>query len=195
MPRPKTYDPELVLTRAMELFWINGFQRTSLSELEAHLNLSRVSLYGAFGDKKSLFLKCLQKYRQNVALPLLEPLGSRDGLSGIQQFFEQLTNAPRLARQRGCLLVNTLVSGDNIDPDVDSVLQDHLQYIERRFAQAVKAGVTRGTIRKGTNSRATAAMLTTLAHGAFALNRTESGSRLANAAIRTALRALGAASV
>lgn len=195
MPRPKSYDPEHALMRAMELFWNNGFERTSLRELETHLGLNRVSLYGAFGDKKSLFLKSLQKYRQAVALPLLKPLGARDGLYGIQRFFAQLTNAPQAARQRGCLMVNTLISSNNIDHDIDSVLENHLQYVERRFARAVEAGLAHGTICKGTDIRSTAAMLTTLAHGTFVLNRTESGSRLASAAIRTALRALRAASI
>lgn len=195
MPRPKTFDPDLALARAMELFWIKGFERTTLSELEGHLSLGRVSLYGAFGDKKALFLKSLQKYRRDVAQPLLRELEEPDGLLAIGRFFARVTDAPPVIRQRGCLIVKTLMSGESNNSEIDQFLQDHLAYVERKFAAAVEHGIGCGTIAPQVKVRQAAALLTTLAHGTFALNHSEQGARLAKVAIRTALTNLASGRV
>ena len=64
MPRPKSFDEDAVLDQAVELFWDRGYEGTSLADLEAHLGLGRQSLYNAFGDKHTLFLKALDRYRR-----------------------------------------------------------------------------------------------------------------------------------
>ena len=187
MPRPKTFDPDRVLVSAMELFWIKGFEATSLSDLERHLGLGRVSLYGAFGDKKHLFLRCLEAYRRSVTLPLLGTLDHPNGLIGIQNFFEQLMDAPRAIRRRGCLFVNTLVAAEGLDRQVDRAIRKHLKFVEQRFVLAVTNGQISGAIGYHIDARAAARMLVVLAHGTFALNRSRVGEPLAKAAIATAL--------
>lgn len=175
----------------MELFWIKGFDATSLSDLERHLSLGRVSLYGAFGDKKHLFLRCLEKYRRSVALPLLGTLDHPNGLLGIRNFFEQLMEAPLAIRRRGCLIVNTLVAANGFDRQIDKVVRDHLEDVEKRFLLAVTNGQISGAIGGHRDSRAAARMLVVLAHGTFTLNRSKVGGPLAKAGIATALDDLG----
>jgi AcrR family transcriptional regulator len=62
MPRPREFDPDLVLDRAVELFWAKGYEGTSISDLEEHLGMGRQSLYGAFGDKHELYVKAMDRY-------------------------------------------------------------------------------------------------------------------------------------
>ena len=62
MARPREFDEEQVLRRALEVFHAKGFDGTTLDELEQATGLGRGSLHGAFGDKRALFLKALARY-------------------------------------------------------------------------------------------------------------------------------------
>jgi TetR/AcrR family transcriptional repressor of nem operon len=62
MGRPKEFDREQVLTRAMQLFWARGYEGTSMSDLVEHLQVGRQSLYDTFGDKRALYLAALDWY-------------------------------------------------------------------------------------------------------------------------------------
>lgn len=60
--RPREFDTEKALERAMKLFWRQGYEGTSLAELTHALGITRPSLYAAFGSKEALFLKALDLY-------------------------------------------------------------------------------------------------------------------------------------
>ena len=66
MARTKDFDEDEVLTKAMNLFWLNGYNGTSMQDLVDGLGISRSSLYDTFGDKRSLFLKTLENYKKNL---------------------------------------------------------------------------------------------------------------------------------
>lgn len=194
MPRSKTFDTELILTRAMELFWINGADHTSISQLEAHLELGRISLYGAYGNKSALFAKCLHQYRVSVAKPLLQSLDEPNGFLGVKHFFEHVTNAPPPIRRRGCLIVNTLASSYARTDAVKGILQKHLHDVEQKFARAVECGIAVGSIDKNRDVQETAGMLTALAHGVFSLNRSNDGATIAKAAANAMLMCIASSS-
>ncbi len=176
----------------MALFWAKGYGATSMADLEEHLRLGRISLYGTFGGKKQLFLKCLEKYRRDVTAPLLQKLDDTNGLAGIRNFFAAVLAAPPHIRRRGCLIVNTMVAADEPGEDVDAVIRDHVQHVERCFLRAIKAGQKAGTIDRHVKPRGAARMLVTVAHGAFALHRVGVDPGLTKTAIQTALATLTA---
>jgi AcrR family transcriptional regulator len=64
--RPRAYEPETALTKAMETFWRDGFAATSLDDLSAATGMNRPSLYGAFGDKRALYIQAYRHYRRRV---------------------------------------------------------------------------------------------------------------------------------
>src|SRR5512138_2575821 len=70
--RPRAYDPDLALTKAMDVFWKDGFAGTSLDELSAATGMNRPSLYGAFGDKRELYIKAYQQYREEARAAMVE---------------------------------------------------------------------------------------------------------------------------
>ena len=61
--RPRAYDPQVAIARAAEVFWKAGYAGTSLDDLVAATGMNRPSLYAAFGDKRDLYLKTLEYYR------------------------------------------------------------------------------------------------------------------------------------
>src|SRR5947209_6869980 len=64
--RPRAYEPEVALARALDVFWKEGFAATSLDDLSAATGMNRPSLYGAFGDKRELYIKSYQSYRDRA---------------------------------------------------------------------------------------------------------------------------------
>src|SRR5580700_8455420 len=64
--RPRAFAPETALTQAMDVFWKDGYAATSLDDVSAATGLNRPSLYGAFGDKRALYLQAYGQYRKRV---------------------------------------------------------------------------------------------------------------------------------
>src|SRR6267154_256034 len=64
MARQKEFDPEEVLHRAMEVFSVCGYEGTSIRDLVKHMRINRQSIYDTFGNKHSLFLQALNRYRE-----------------------------------------------------------------------------------------------------------------------------------
>ena len=76
MARKKEFDPEIVLKRAVDLFWKKGYANTSLNDLVEHLGINRFSLYSTFGDKKTLYITALNYYIDNNSAPALQKLNA-----------------------------------------------------------------------------------------------------------------------
>ena len=72
--RPRAYDPQTALQRATDRFWKSGYSGTSLDELSAETGMNRPSLYAAFGDKHTLYLKALASYWQLSLMAMREAL-------------------------------------------------------------------------------------------------------------------------
>src|SRR3569833_2194861 len=64
--RPRAYEPDVALGKALDLFRRQGFAATSLDDLSAATGMNRPSLYGAFGDKRELYIKSYQRYREEA---------------------------------------------------------------------------------------------------------------------------------
>src|SRR5271167_5225405 len=64
--RPRAFEPEAALGHAMDVFWKDGFAATSLDDLTAATGLNRPSLYGAFGNKRALYIQAYRRYREHV---------------------------------------------------------------------------------------------------------------------------------
>src|SRR5262249_22776836 len=69
--RPRAYQPEVALGKALDLFRKEGFAATSLDDLSAATGMNRPSLYGAFGDKRELYIKSYQRYRDDARAAMI----------------------------------------------------------------------------------------------------------------------------
>src|SRR3954462_2684599 len=70
--RPRAYQPEVALGKALDLFRKGGFAATSLDDLSAATGMNRPSLYGAFGDKRELYIKSYQRYREDARAAMID---------------------------------------------------------------------------------------------------------------------------
>lgn len=190
MPRRKSFEPEVVLTRAQTLFWERGYEATSMSALEQRMGINRFSIYETFGDKKSLFLQCLETYSHGTAAGALDLLHTPGGLTGIRQFLMGMVDAPKEVRQRGCLMMNSLVELSGRDADVDRLVAKHFRLVERSLRDAVENGKAKDEINPDVVSTDAARTLMALAHGALSLGKSEFGRPIARTAVQTVLSGL-----
>lgn len=135
--RPRSYDPAVALDQARAAFWNAGYAATSLDDLSAATGLNRPSLYGAFGDKRMLYLAALEKTRAEIVASLTaamspqEPL--RAGLGRVFQAAAQIYSAGDHG-PRGCFLIGTAVTEAVEDPEIRRVLASALEQIDAVFA-------------------------------------------------------------
>ncbi len=117
MGRPRSFDIDGALDRALRVFWRKGYEGTSLSDLTKAVGVNRPSLYAAFGDKKALFLKALDRYLDGPAAYVQEALKEPTARAVVERLLRgavELNAAPR--NRGGCLMVQgALASGEAAD--------------------------------------------------------------------------------
>jgi TetR/AcrR family transcriptional regulator, transcriptional repressor for nem operon len=110
MARPRTFDPKDVILVARGVFWREGYQNTSLDDIAAESGLTKPSLYAAFGNKASLFLKVLDHYHDQFVTRSAKTLSETpNARAAIDAWLTSLLPFCSGAKERrGCLSVNTL---------------------------------------------------------------------------------------
>jgi TetR/AcrR family transcriptional regulator, copper-responsive repressor len=145
--RPRAFEPEAALGQAMDVFWKDGFAATSLDDLTAATGLNRPSLYGAFGDKRALYIQAYRRYREHVRdtfAPLFaEPAPLRDKLKRILMAALDLYLSGE-SGPRGCFTVLTASSDAIADEEIRALVGKAIGNtdgaFERLFAEARAAG-------------------------------------------------------
>lgn len=145
--RPRAFEAETALAQAMDVFWKDGFAAASLDDVSAATGLNRPSLYGAFGDKRALYLKAYGQYRKRMSEtfePLFQarkPLKAklRRILIAALDLYLSGEDGPR-----GCFTVLSAASDAIADPELQSLVGEAIEEtdraFERMFADARAAG-------------------------------------------------------
>ena len=193
MPRPRSFEEDAVLDQAVQLFWERGYEGTSLADLEAHLGLGRQSLYNAFGDKQTLFLKALERYQRGVVEKRFGHLTAPGaGLDAIRAFFKanvEALTAP--GPRRACLIANTILERGSQDADVLLRCNHARAELERGFRRALAQAKTRGELAEGLDVEATATVLVIQSYGLNVLAKTGATAAELHAAVEVLLAGLG----
>lgn len=134
MARKKEFDPEKALDKAMNIFWLKGYDATSVDDLCTAMGIKRGSLYDTFGDKRTLFLKSLNRYTQknDESSDFLDELDSAlEAISTI--FYSALEEAINDPHCRGCFMVNTITELAAIDIEIANFGKDQGVKFEKSF--------------------------------------------------------------
>ena len=124
MARPKEFDREKALRRAIRLFCQQGFAATSTDDLMRVMNIGRQSMYDTFGDKRALFLTALEMYVTESVRSInaeLERPGS--ALSAIQTALAAFAGRKDLSSAEGCMGLNTICEFGGHDAEVNRILR------------------------------------------------------------------------
>jgi TetR/AcrR family transcriptional repressor of nem operon len=161
MGRPKSFSESDALEKALDVFWQRGYQGVGMSELLDEMGIARQSFYDTFENKRQLFIKTIEYYRDTrlaSALALLERDGSpAQNVKDVVRFFEQLALDKRA---RGCLVANALVEVGSQDSEVRELLAQTLGMLEKSISKALRRAQRAGEFPAGRSPRVIARALT-----------------------------------
>lgn len=165
--RPREFDEGQVLETVMEVFWRQGYEGTTLSDLLAATGLHKGSLYQAFGDKHSLFIMALKRYVEGVRQEMSGILlGAPTAFEGIRAAMRKaVTMHGEDDCKPGCMALNTLVEQGEKDPDVMQVLEGVYVTRSNMITQSVKACQQEGSIRSDWDAGRIASMIEAMEAG------------------------------
>lgn len=192
MARPREFEPEEAVTKAMNVFWRKGYTGTSVQDLVEQTGVNRASLYAVFRDKHSLFLRVLARYCRDVVPGRMGILEHPDAsLPQIRAYFEAVTGDLACQRDhRGCLMVNSAIELAPRDPEVARRVRAHLGRLERAFASALHRAAARGQIADRRSIPAYARFLVGTAQGLMVVGKASPSSQLLRDIVERTLQAL-----
>jgi AcrR family transcriptional regulator len=143
--RPRAFDPDLALERAMHVFWAKGYEGASLSDLTRAMRINRPSLYAAFGNKEQLFRKVLDRYMDGPLAFFGKALGAAKARDVVEQIFLGAANMPSDPRTpAGCLVVQgALACGDaagSVRKEIAALRTAAKAALRRRLQRAKREG-------------------------------------------------------
>ena len=137
MARPKQFDPDDRLDRAVDAFWQHGFDGSAMPALCEAMGLFPGSLYRTYGDKRQLFLQAIERYMATVSADAFQALDG-GGPDEIRCFFARLIDAMVDGKRRwGCLVTNSIVELAPHEPAIAALTDQHLKRLEAAFAAAL----------------------------------------------------------
>jgi TetR/AcrR family transcriptional repressor of nem operon len=147
MARPREFDEATVLEAAMNCFWAQGFESTSVRDLAEEMGITGASLYNAFGDKRSLYRRALGHYLQTSVRDRVSRLEQLPPFPAIRAFFDEVIERSMTDKQRrGCMLVNAALELAPYDAEFQKVVSQEMVFIETFFRRCIAAGQQDGTI-------------------------------------------------
>jgi len=165
--RPRAYDPKTALARAADTFWKAGYAGTSLDDLAAATGMNRPSLYAAFGDKRELYLKTLQHYRDEYRALARQTLADDPTLRVFLKRFYDAALDIYLAGEggaRGCYSIGTAATEATVDPNVRAFLADSTRATDAFLKSRIDKARERGEIAQGSDTTALAYLATATMH-------------------------------
>jgi TetR/AcrR family transcriptional regulator, transcriptional repressor for nem operon len=176
----------------MRVFWEHGYHATSVQDLMKAAGVQKQSLYCAFGDKRSLFLKCLNLYTKQTLFAiqrmLNEPHSAFEGIERVMRFVAQSPESKNCPP--GCLMANTALELGLNDPGVAEEIRRMFRAVEKMLAAAVKKAQAQGEISKRIDCVAIAQGLANTISGIRILEKTGASKHQIRMVLETALAAI-----
>jgi TetR/AcrR family transcriptional regulator, transcriptional repressor for nem operon len=146
MARPFEFDRDVVLERAMLLFWDKGYFNTSFQYIVQHLGLNRSSIYNSFTSKRTLFVESLKFYINKESKSLIASLSRLPPeKNSIKKILEQVVSANFSNKNpKGCLVVNTSIEIANHDVEIRQVIENNVSEVISAFTDFIKKGQKKG---------------------------------------------------
>ncbi|REA56489.1 TetR/AcrR family transcriptional regulator [Dyadobacter luteus] len=158
MARTKVFDQQVVLDKAMNLFWQNGYNATSAQDLVDGLGISRSSLYDTYGDKHSLFILALKQYRKERIDPVFEQAEVVEDVEAYIRNVFEIVKADAISPEhnKGCLMVNSAVELAPFDSEVAIIANSIMEDSENAVCKAIERGQNSGVFTTKHSPRALA---------------------------------------
>lgn len=167
MPWEKQFDTDIALERAMETFWVDGYEATSMQALLDRMRINRGSFYDTFSSKRGIFLEALKRYDARERAAAMQ--AAKEGRAPKETIGEIFAAAA--GSRRGCLLVNSALELAPRDADVAAVVQRAFAETEKFFHTMIEEGQATREINSDLDPEETARELLGLLLGLRVLTR------------------------
>ena len=192
MPRPKEFNPDEAIEKAMQVFWHKGYEATSMEDLLSAMDLNRGSLYDTFGDKRQLFLKVVDRYCTTFVgskFSLLDQPGP--ALPALRRFIHgMIEGALADPQRRGCLIANTVMELSPHEKEIAGTLRQVLKMAEDTFFRVLARAKQQGELNSDKDPRALARFLTTMMQGTIVMIKAGTSADVVEQTAETALSIL-----
>lgn len=172
--RPREFDSDAVLDKAITRFSEFGYHGTSISDLNKVLGLTSGSIYKAWGDKRGLFLAALDRYVELRAKAMRECIASAD--TGRGKIAAVLAHYARMsseaAGRTGCLVIETAVELSVADAEIATRIAAQQQQREAQLRRLIEEAQRDGSVRSDLDAALTARLLLTIQQGMRVLGKT-----------------------
>lgn len=189
--RPRGFDTDAALDRAVEVFWRQGYEGASLTDLTEAMGINRTSMYAAFGNKEDLFRRAVARYAEHDMAYAREALAEPTAYAVIESFLRANADAlTRADRPSGCLSVQGGLAEGGDSGRIATFLADSRLAGERALAQRLIRAVADGDLPADTDPHALARYVMVVSEG----NAVHAAAGVPRAALHTtvdiALRAV-----
>lgn len=191
MARPREFDEDMVLDAAVQCFWSQGYEATSIRDLVEKTGLTCASLYNAFGGKRAIYQRALDHYVEagvGARIRRCEVMEPREAIGAF--FNEILTRSLDDLDHKGCMLVNAALDVAPKDPEFQGIVDGMLCRIEAFFLRCTSRGQAAGTISDVLSAEDLARHLLSTLLGVRVLARVRPDRSLLAGAISSALALL-----
>lgn len=163
--RPRAYEPDVAIGHALDLFRRSGYAATSLDDLSAATGMNRPSLYGAFGDKRALYIASYQRYREDYTDKVIALFKADiDIRERLRRFYAAALDIYTTgdADPRGCFAVMTVASDAIADPEIRALMLESFKELDDAFAWCFRTAIARGELPETANVDVLAKMASAL---------------------------------
>jgi TetR/AcrR family transcriptional regulator, transcriptional repressor for nem operon len=148
MARQREFDETIIIEKATNLFWKKGYNAVSTQDLIDAFGISRSSMYGAYKDKRNLFIITLQHYRKTASQGMIDVLNSNNPFKEtITQLLNQLIKDTISDNDnKGCFIVNTAIELAPHDTEILEIIVENRKNIISALATSIEKGIKNGEI-------------------------------------------------
>lgn len=167
MGRPKKFDREEALQKALYTFWEKGYDATTLPDLLESMDINRSSFYNSFGDKQTLFREVMSLYYQQTAIKRLAILQKAKSVKqGLWDYFNHnIDVAVAEYNPGGCLLTNTATTLKTIDEQISKEIVQGVDRLEQALFNLLEKGQKLGEIDPNKDIKAIARLVIAVSYG------------------------------
>jgi TetR/AcrR family transcriptional regulator, transcriptional repressor for nem operon len=167
MARTREFDEAKVIEIATNLFWKNGYHGVSTQDLIDAFGMSKSSMYGAYHDKRNLFVIALENYRKIASQGMMDIM---KGDKSLKETIELLLNniiTETVGDEdcKGCFIVNTAIELAAHDNEIADILRENRQNIITAFSVAIQKGIDNQELSTNNNPQAIATYFYSLING------------------------------